>query len=262
MTEIKWCSLEPIEGKLDIYEASSQIETAFQNGLPSIYLPNSFNATVFLTEPFHQNTPAIGGKPAGYRSVIKGTVGQTFEIYFHSHKHRWYTTPPDYDTQTKNITIEEVQFNPPVWQWCDLEDHETKYAREKNWHNYSEELNSTIETAYTSHQSLIDIPIGVTQYIIHSFTGSYAIQENTHTHIKRRIRRGYTEYKEVTLPEHLQDESCALCMESFVDTPTFPTRKTVCGHTFHYTCINGYKARETYNPTCPMCRGALSFLPN
>ena len=262
MTEIKWGSLEPIQGKLDIYEASPQIETAYQNGRSSIYLESCFNATVFFTEPFHQKTPAVGGKLAGYRSVIRGTIGQTFTVYFHTDKNRWYTTPTDYDTQTKDITIEEVQFNIPVWQWCDLDEDKTHYARDKNWHNYSEELNSTIETAYTSHQSSINIPIGVTQYIIHSFTGTYAIQENTHTHSKKRIRRGDKPYQEVVLPDNLQDESCALCMERFVDTPTFPTRKTACGHTFHYTCINAYKVRETYNPVCPMCRTALSFLQN
>ena len=95
--------------------------------------------------------------------------------------------------------------------------------------------------------------------MIHSFNGAYAIQENIQTGIKRAIRRGCTPTPEIILPDNLRDESCALCMDSFVDTPELPIKKTKCNHSFHWTCINAYIAQNTYNPLCPLCRNPLQF---
>ena len=93
--------------------------------------------------------------------------------------------------------------------------------------------------------------------MVHSFNGTYAIQENMTTHIKRAVRRGRFLTAKVVLPENLQDECCALCINKFAETPEIPIRKTICNHTYHYTCINEYKAKNTYDLKCPICREPL-----
>ena len=45
---------------------------------------------------------------------------------------------------------------------------------------------------------------------------------------------------------------CPICLEKF-DKEKGCT-KTPCGHVFHKTCLDGWKAK---NPTCPMCRGKI-----
>ena len=68
---------------------TQEIEESYQCGRPTIFLKECFNATVTLTEPYKQNTPAVGSKPSGYRSVIRGFPGQTIKIYWWNNKKKW-----------------------------------------------------------------------------------------------------------------------------------------------------------------------------
>ena len=255
-----WGSIEPNSGKLHIYPETQQIEEAYQRGDPTIFLQECFNATIFLTQPYKQNTPAVGSKPPGYRSVIREIPGQTIKIYWWDNKKRWYTNPTHNQTYTKDITVNNVEFLPPKWQWCDLDIANSRNAKDKNYKNYANEYNDLIENAYNTRQPCVDLTIGLTYYKIHTFVGSYAIQENMTTNIKRMVRRGRAKTIIIPLPEELQDESCALCTDSFAETSDIPIIKTTCGHTFHHTCINQYKARNQHNQKCPMCRAPLAFL--
>ena len=130
-----------------------------------------------------------------------------------------------------------------------------KYALERNWHNFSKDNSDQIEEQ-SKQLGNLTINIGLTPYLIYNFESSYGVQKNCVTGVKRVIRRGRSNFISKKLPQNLQDESCALCMEEFKDTPHIPTRETICKHTFHWTCLNNYKSRE-YTPLCPMCRHIL-----
>ena len=46
-------------------------------------------------------------------------------------------------------------------------------------------------------------------------------------------------------------ESCAICLETFADTPAMPQRLLGCGHTFHAECIDGWTKVKA---SCAICR--------
>ena len=100
----------------------------------------------------------------------------------------------------------------------------------------------------------MNINVGVTGYRIHSFSGTYAIQENIKTGILRMIRRSNILPASHSLSDSLSDESCPLCLESFATTLDLPIRKTNCGHFFHWTCLNSYRH---HGHKCPLCRKDL-----
>lgn len=197
---------------------------------------------------------AFGAKPKGYRSVFRGEVGQSITIYLWSND-RWYTGVPSNisNHMSKQVIIEEI---PEVWQWCDRESVKTQYALERNWHNFSDEMSAEIEEKSKVPNGSLLITIGVTQYELNNFEGGYGVQRNMTTNVTRVIRRGRSKFICKELEAHLQDESCALCMEDFKDTLNFPRRTTSCNHTFHWSCLNNFKARTSV-PRCPMCRADI-----
>lgn len=250
---IRWGSIDPIMGFSKTYPESAKIEQVFCNGEHTIFI-DTFSITVHLREPFHQTTPRIGSKPKGYRSVFRGEVGQSITIYLWSNS-RWYTTVPSdmLNPISKQVIIEEIEEIPEVWQWCDRYSDNTKYALARNWHNFPDEISSEIEEKSKIPNSSLIITIGLTRYELSNFEGGYGIQKNITTNMTRAIRRGRSKFVCKELEEHLQEESCCLCMEDFKDTLKFPRRTTSCNHTFHWSCLNNYKAR-TSHPRCPMCR--------
>ena len=255
---ICWVSIDPWNGNTITYPESQTIEEAYQNKEDDIFLEN-FTRTIHFKDCLHQTTPAVGNKPKGYRSVIRGNVGDKVKVFYWICSKRWYLYPPSYYTDIKEGILDHIESKPEIWQWCDKIYEDTQYALERNWHNYAPEFNTIIEETYKSHTTSVDLTIGLTKYSIHSFRGAYARQENMQSGITRAIRRGCTPTPEITLPDHLQDESCALCMDSFADTPELPIKKTKCNHSFHWTCINGYKTQNTGDPKCPLCRAPLKF---
>ena len=108
------------------------------------------------------------------------------------------------------------------------------------------------EKSKIPNSSLIII-IGLTQYKLSNFEGGYSVQTNINTNITRIIKKGRYKFIAKDLEENLQDKSCPLCIQKFKDTLHFPRKTTYCNHTFHWSCLNNYKAR-TFNPICPICR--------
>ena len=255
MTTICWISIDPMLGEPKTYPETNTIEQEFQSGKDNIYL-ETFCRTIHFQEPFTQTTPRIGAKPKGIRSVVRGNLGENITVYLWPNG-RWYTKLPDctYVPENKYVTIQEPKNIPETWQWCDRNYDKTKYALERNWHNFSDEISTQIEDISKRNES-ISITIGLTPYILSDFQGAYGIQTNNVTGMIRAIRRGRSEFVCKKLAENLKDESCAFCMEEFKDTPHIPTKETECKHTFHWTCLNNYKSRG-HNPICPLCRASI-----
>ena len=63
------------------------------------------------------------------------------------------------------------------------------------------------------------------------------------------MRRGRFTFIDTT-PGSLVDDSCALCTESFADTPQWPGRRTPCNHAFHYTCLQHILRQRAGAPRC------------
>ena len=56
------------------------IESAFHSGVATVEVPTCFNAVVHFNRAggyHHQMTPAAGTKPPGFRSVLRGTAGES-----------------------------------------------------------------------------------------------------------------------------------------------------------------------------------------
>ena len=82
-----WGSFERNTGTWTPYSAAetAAIEDAFARGHQSIKLPTCFNATIHFNRfggHHHQTTPAVGSKPEGYRSVLRGTAGMKATLHW------------------------------------------------------------------------------------------------------------------------------------------------------------------------------------
>jgi len=252
-----WGSIERNTGAWCPYTQTEDIEAAFQRGDASIFLPECFNATILFGQGMyhHQTTPAVGSKPEGARSVIRGEVGQTVSLFYADHK--WTTHLPDVaGAPSQDVTIFEntAALTDHRWQWCDLQIDSPYPAVESNWHPYAEEHSSIIEDAWKQGVST-ELVIGLSTYRICSFQGTYAIQHNLTSGFKRQVRRGRFAVQAPAPDSSLADESCALCTELFSETPQWPVTRTPCGHTFHYTCLNQLVSRQGH--ACPLCRQPL-----
>ena len=81
-----WGSFERNRGTWTPYSAdeTAAIEDAFARGHQSINLPTCFNATIHFNQiggHHHQTTPAVGSKPEGYRSVLRGKAGMKATLH-------------------------------------------------------------------------------------------------------------------------------------------------------------------------------------
>lgn len=286
-----WGSFERNTGTWCPFAESARIEAAFDAGLGSIFLSECFNATVHFRrdgEPCYQTTPAVGPKPAGYRSVLRAMPGQ--RVWLH-----WWASAAMFrlDCPTTNQPLQGIdvvipselpaQGEParPVWQWCDVAGANASGALEANWHAYSDEDSATIEAAWGARRAQLDLCIGLTEYRIGRFNGSYAMQHNTRTGTERMIRRATTATVaanaahmrplggevgaaaaraalEAETAARVRGEVCALCTESFDAHPEWPIRRTPCGHFFHATCLQHvFTSADLSQRKCPMCRAPL-----
>lgn len=244
---------------------SANIEAAFGGTALTISVPTCFNAVVHFERHggnHHQMTPAVGTKPPGFRSVLRGRAGQKATLYWWDDQRLWRLEAPVNGpiTHTQEVVITppadtgEAQF---TWQWCDLVGRAAGDAREINWHPYSAEQGAEVEDAWTRGVEK-EVTIGLTAYRIGSWQGAYGIQKNLTTGVERQVRRGRFTVLAST-PADYVDESCALCTEKFSDTPEWPIRRTPCNHAYHWTCLQHIlRQRVGQPPKCPMCRASLA----
>lgn len=172
-----WGSIERNTATWCPYPDQEAVESACQRGERSIFLPACFNATVHFMSPPHnhyQLTPAVGTKPAGFRSVLRGTVGQVVTVFWHATERMWRLDHPgqrpgEDAPHTCEVTIDAA---PPArtevrWQWCDLSGEAFAHALEANWHGYADEHSDAIEAAWAQGQSCLSLVIGLSQYEVH-----------------------------------------------------------------------------------------------
>ena len=241
-------------------EENRAIEAAFNSGAASLEVPTCFNAVVHFSRDgghHHQMTPAVGTKPAGFRSVLRGEAGQSAALYWWEDSRLWRLETPDFISYTQDVLVSapqtaELSF---TWQWCDLTGAAAGDAREVNWHPYAPDHGAEVEDAW-SRGVTKEITVGLTNYRIGGWQGSYGTQENLSTGVVRQVRRGRFTVLTST-PSDYVDESCALCTERFTDTPEWPIRRTPCNHAFHWTCLQHILRQRSGAPKCPMCRRSL-----
>ncbi len=261
---ICWGSFERNTGTWTPYSTSEQqqVEEAFARGAESVTLPSCFGAVVHFAsghggQHHFQRTPAVGSKPPGFRSVLRGVIGEEAKLYWWGDQQLWRLDGPERYEHEQTVLITALDpaagAATAIWQWCDLPLERLAEAREQNWHRYGDEDAAAIEGAW-SRRSSVSIMAGLTTYDVGSWQGVFGIQVNTRTNYRRQVRRGRLNVSAET-PEALQDEMCPLCTESFADHPEWPVRKTSCGHSFHWTCLQPIM-QESY-PRCPICRTAL-----
>ncbi len=264
-----WGSFERNTGTWTPYSRAENtaIEVAFARGDQMIELPTCFNAVLHFNRSgghHHQMTPAVGSKPPGYRSVLRGTAGMKVPLYWwdDGFTRMWRLEMPSHPAQhVQEVTIEameETASDPEyIWQWCDLVGDELAHAVELNWHAYAPEHGEEIEAAW-AQQADLQLVIGLTGYKLSEWQGIYGTQRNLTTGCVRQVRRGRFTVA-ATTPDAYRDDSCALCTEKFADTPQWPIRRTPCNHAFHYTCLQHILRQGNSRANrCPMCRTSLA----
>lgn len=174
----------------------------------------------------HQITPAVGSKPAGFRSVMRGELGRRATLYWWADRSRWQlerpSGTPDH-VQEVALTTGGMAASRVAWQWVDLDGDHVQQAREINWHAYSAEAGERLEAAWPA-KATATLEIGLTEYEVGRWQGSYGTQTNLRTGAERLVRRGRTLVPSASTPADLEDEACALCQESFAATPECGTR--------------------------------------
>ena len=149
-----WGSFERTTGGWYPYVEQAQIEAAFKRGERSVFLPTCFSATIHFATPYcYQSTPAVGSKPAGFRSVLRGTSGQRVMLHWWGDMMAYRLEEPPPAARTGHtleveITPMPVEAAQSVWQWCDLKGDDMPFAVEGNWHDYAPEHSEQIEAAW------------------------------------------------------------------------------------------------------------------
>ena len=175
MSSFVWGSFERNTGTWTPYSAAENaaIEDAFARGDPSIDLPTCFNAVLHFNRSgghHHQTTPAVGSKPAGYRSVLRGTPGMMATLYWwdEGSTRMWRLecpNQPGHEQQVEIFAMEQTASDPEyIWQWCDLVGSDVARAVEMNWHAYAPEHGEQIEAAWAQRANL-QLVIGLTRHI-------------------------------------------------------------------------------------------------
>lgn len=129
---------------------NAAIEAAFNSGVDTIEVPTCFNAVVHFNRQgghHHQMTPAVGTKPPGFRSVLRGVAGQSSTLYWHGSLWR-LELPDDGVTYQQDVLVTQPASEESfVWQWCDLTGRAAADAREINWHPYAHEHAAEVRAA-------------------------------------------------------------------------------------------------------------------
>jgi hypothetical protein len=266
-----WGSFERNTGGWSPYSASEnlRIERAFsESDAETIEVPTCFNAVVHFNRQgghHHQLTPAVGTKPPGFRSVLRGQVDEMATLHWWPEPGLWRLEPPPADVPGP-VHTQHVRIEPPAdsadsftWQWCDLLGRAVAEAREINWHPYAAEHGEEIEAAWAAGVER-ELVVGLTSYRVGGWQGSYGTQTNLTTGVIRQVRRGRF-FVVSSVPADYVEESCALCTEMFTDTPQWPIRRTPCNHAFHWTCLQHIlRQRGGQAAKCPMCRRSLGSM--
>lgn len=250
-------SLEALSGNyIDVYPESAQnLLNSLQIGHSVFLGADCFNATVTrLSESkYIQTTPAIAsiGKRSGQRSVMKLTNRTSVKVYRQNNMN-WTFFASGYVNHSKDLCLLHILRYPSstsVWQWSSKVG--TLYTiSENDWISYSQETCNNIETAWASGYPSISVNVGMKQYEIHFLMDDEghpsAFGKQCYYNKERWVRRALRNLSQFETPTN--EESCALCLENFSDTPHMPWIKTDCNHTFHAVCIDRIRDR------CPMCR--------
>lgn len=301
-----WGSIERNTGTWTPYDEAENelIEAAFARGADTVAVPTCFNAMVYFDQIrgyHHQITPAVGAKPAGFRSVVRGDDGQCVTLYWWGAPlpGMWKvdSPPPEIPIHTQEVTVHPPAGGPTAftWQWCDLIGQAAGAALEINWHPYAPDHGAEIEAAWAQRREH-QLVIGLTAYQIGAWEGAYGTQTNLTTHVKRQVRAPRLSQRPngtdragmgeppppnlwyhpsrarafcaaqvrrgrfarvASTPTDYVEESCALCTETFTDTPEWPIRRTPCNHAFHWTCLQHILRNRSGASRCPMCRASL-----
>ena len=128
-----WGSIERNTGSWTPYSTSENdvIEAQYQSGAMSVELPTCFNAVLHFNrsggpnDHHYQMTPAVGDKPPGFRSVLRGEPGQSVRLNWWDDLRMWRLDAPEVPVQYQQDiqvdwptgTVDDAGY---VWQWCDL----------------------------------------------------------------------------------------------------------------------------------------------
>ena len=86
-------------------------------------------------------------------------------------------------------------------------------------------------------------------------TRKFRIQKQKRSKTKKHIGGGeWLNNKDESLVEN---DSCPICLENFLDTPNQAIYKSECGHIFHNDCMLRVCDSDVKNPLCPLCRKPL-----
>lgn len=269
---VVWGSFERNTGTWCPYPDSAKIEAAYQRGAVDVFLPECFNAHVHFNRMgphHHQTTPAVGAKPAGYRSVLRGTPGDQALLYFHLDAGlggMWRLDPPASRGQTQQVEVVAASATATqLWQWCDLTGSDIATAKENNWHTYDAAISADLEAGRAAGRASVQFVVGISTYVVGEFSGAYAVQRNSASGARRMVRRYVSglapppaEQLSETDQAALAGDSCGLCTEPFTEHPQWPVTRTNCGHAFHHTCLGQLLQMDTARRKCPLCRVPLA----
>ena len=263
----------PIVGRLSAYPAQSQeqLKSSMRRGENVIVDlgPSCFNALVHLDVcggEHHQTTPARGEKAVGHRSVTYVPEG-TDAITVYKVAGLWVL-----HTRGRPYTSTLVQAPPEVpseiqWEWSIQVD--LRHARENDWIPFCEDASTALEAVWSRVQSSataesLSVATGQsTKIVLIEPRSVFFKHRDAYTNNRRWVRRSCRTLAECrekknameTRAQGFSDDSCAICTETFIETPHWPVVKTACGHPFHACCLQECKARG--EARCPLCRADI-----
>jgi hypothetical protein len=292
MSKHIYYSVDPVRPHIDLYNPACcrMMDLAREQGKTSCYLGNKcFNATVTFTSQgqHYQTTPTARHgniiKPGGYREVrelsLTGlTAGhrQTVSIY---QVHGIWKFPNDTSSgiaTEKSFTIpadyfaSEPQPTQLRWQWCRTVPQTLSDAipslfnvPDDQWLLYPDQVDQTISQAYTAGEISVKINIGVREFLIKFTPDSiYAQQLDPIANKLRLVRRCVMTAEQIqnrlqmTSTINDADQTCAICLDTFQQTPYAPTITLPCGHVYHGMCIQS--VADTNKPCC-YCRAEVNW---
>jgi hypothetical protein len=163
----------------------------------------------------------------------------------------------------------------PQWEWCHKDEREhdsigSLAVGAADWGVYGETQNSEIETAFQAGHSMLEVALGIRIYhIIFDFEESGMVQRDhkwgAHCAL-RAVRRRLVNLEtraadlrslKAIASKRFEDETCAVCMQAFADTPTMPVASLPgCGHHFHTACTQRLADQQS---DCPFCRTKVDW---
>lgn len=259
-------SLEPNSGEIiNLY--SQEISDRIISTCDPLFLgPDCFNATIITDRGrkkqctpsiFIRNGNSYFNKERGFRSVHCIDTSVPTTVYFNDHTKRW-SFHPEFSTYQKQISNYVHMSENAIWEWAASN---SSYINDLTvWGSYSNEDTETIENAFNSSETSVDISIGLRSYkIMFQFDSDnnkscFAIQKCVEDNRTRWVRRIMSTPKKFQKPDN--EDYCALCCSSFEETSTWPWTTTDCGHVFHTSCFYQFSTKQS-SKRCPICRSDI-----